>query len=429
VTCNLLGESIFLEIAEGRLRVREVYDIVFTPLQSVQGARLLCLSPHKLISGNTIRLSVARAPGAGAPEDIIYKKPLGCECNFDHISHRFSATVRETSNRLTQMTQSFSAEVIVPEKTVPSAINNKKALDILEGIGTIFELCLPNLQAGVQYIVRLLVEPEKLLGLSDLLPIDLESKVPIEWAQQASIICPKTCHYNICDLLTKARQSPLLADYAAAALALIDADNLRFIMPELHRILLILPAGCEMIGDDAVGCIWCSAIHQLPNYSLAVEWSGGTKHYWTDDVECVARRIWEHLRNWSQGNPKPTEFLTTALGIPHDNCALVANSLCRHNAFRLVDDVRGLFAANDLRDSDQASLFEKVALDSKVRASFRWMGFEIRYRVRFRYVSPAAKRQRKWATEVRPTLALLMSAIALVLSLALIVLKIWIFLK
>lgn len=423
VVCSFIGESVSLRVTDGKLQASEIYDVFFTLTGDAKNSTILCVSPHDLFANGSLTVTASATPGLGGDEDMMYKKPLGCGCSFNHKTREFSVTIRGTSKRQALLTESFSAETIVPQIGIPSQVENKKARAVLEKIGTIFELRLPQLVSGKLYAIRLLVEPQKLLGLPELTKIDLESKHPVEWMQHASLICPTTSHYNVCDMLKQAQSLEPLRKDSTGVLSIIDAQELRIINPELHRILLLFPPGCEMGASDQVGCVWCSANHPLADNSLAVEWTSGTKHYWTDDPECVARRIWEYLFNWSKGNPKPTEFLTTALGIPHDNCSLIVNALVYYGALKIVDQTHGLFGAVELTGADQRRIFRAVAVNPSVKDNFMWMGFEVRYRIRFRYLSEIARKHVKWVTETRPKIAFILSITGICIGLASLLLR------
>ncbi len=405
VTSSFFEESIFVRIVEGRVDVREVYDVFFTPRKDMVAQRLLCISPHDLLGDGDLAVEVLGAPGSGTEDDKVYAKPLGCGHAFDHKTRQFAVGIRGTNRRFAPTVETFAGETITPQVAIPPSIDNERARAIMHEIGTVFELRLPDLSAGTRYAMRLVIQPYKLLGLSGPQPLEFAAtKWPIQWTQHLSIWCPKSCHYNVCDLLRETGKSPSLANDANAILALVDSSDLQILMSEQHRILLILPPGCELGGDDAVGCNWRSGTFPLQDSGLAVEWAGGTKHYWTDDIECVSRRIWEYLSHWSKGNPKPVEFLTTALNVAHENCALVVDGLAELGALELVDQRQGLYKGRDLSPEEQAQKFEALAVDPRVKDSFKWMGYEIRYWVRYRYLSRMARAYHVWTSQVRPVL-------------------------
>lgn len=408
---TLLGESIFLELAGKNVRTREVYDVFFKPDRALSDVRLLCISPHNLISATgDLSVKASPTPGAGGPDDIVYNKPLGAGGQFEPETDRFSVTVHGNV-RSGEQANSFSGKVLTPTPSLPEDLQDEETRLIMEEAGTLFELSLGDLQANQEYIFRLIVKPERLLGVADPRQLMLdESRWPMHWAQYVAVYCPKTCRYNFITMLRQEVEKIAgLKSAASALLSHILKPEMRVRIPELHRIVLVLPTNCELGGEDAVGGVFQSGMHILADSRLGVEWTGGRKHYWTDEIDCVARRVWQYMMDWSQNNPKPKEFLSEALGIPPENCAAVVDGLHEKGLLALADENKGLYRARlDLADNAE-EIFERLAKDKAVLQGFRWMGYEIRYWIRYTYLSEEhrkEKRRHEWRSDIAFWIAL-----------------------
>ena len=96
------------------------------------------------------------------------------------------------------------------------------------------------------------------------------------------------------------------------------------------------------------------------------------------------------------GEPKTKEFMTTALGVQHNNCSLVVDAMEEKKAVVLVDKQKGLYQACPIVEELLAKVLREIATDRKLVDSFAWTGYRIYYAVEYPYLSPRDKRKFVW---------------------------------
>jgi len=398
---KFLGEYIFLEQKDDQLQAREIYDVFLQPLCDWADARILCISPHDLIENGMLRVSAIETPGRGGYDDkVAYETGSGIKCSFDYASHSFTIKVLGGDDPSTlRSPEVYSGEIPQLSISVPQRLaQNSRILEAMSQAGTLFELSLGNLAANHDYAFRLQVTPHRLLGLGDKDYIKETTRDdPGAILMQAlSIFCPKTCRLNFESLVEKAESHESYTDAAASILAFVKDRQLRLFEPARHRILLISPPNSIIEQSTPLACVWWVGVYPLrgSDHRRAYEWAGGTRSYWADHVESLARTIWEYLKEWAAAEPKTKEAITAALNVLHTNCSLVVDALASVGAVVLVDPQRGAYKVVGIEPPKEA--FRAVAANISVRENFDWIGYEIKYAVRYEYINENDHRRIRW---------------------------------
>jgi len=418
VTAELIGEYVFLNFDQGIIKVREVYDVFFTPWADWTDIRFICISPHVLIKDNRLCVSVVAAPGAGGIDDNVYDNPIGFGRKFSVGDPAFSVRICDVRNPANPQIIEVAGKVITPEIRIPSQISNDdSAIEVMSHCGTVFELCLPPLKANTTYSMRLVVEPVELLGLShprNLEEFDLKS-VKINWKQDASITCPKNCLFDYKKLLEQVKKFPEVATAAGAIEAIVSNRELMIIRVKRSRIVLVLPPGCDLYREKTIGCILPVVSATTQDSRFFSEYYGGTEKYFADDIESLGTGIWEYLQQWAKNDPKTKEFITTALGAQHNNCSLLVDCMAKKNLIELVDPQRGLYKARDVSSQVLAIALKDIATDPEISAKFIWAGYRIQFAIQYVYLSKSDRLKFLWI-KIKFRLAFWLAVLGIVLS-------------
>jgi len=419
-TLDLLGHYVFFRFDQGKLQAREVYDLFFTPSSDWDNARFICISPHALIQDNKLLVSAVPAPGAGSQENGVYDSPVGFGREFCPDTQVFSAKIQDLKNLNNPSIFEISGRVIVPEISLPASIeNDPSAIEVMSKCGTIFELRLPQLKANVSYAMRLVLKPFELLGLSS--PRNLDEyelkSINVRWRQNASISSTEHCWSDYWRLLEKTKQtySPFAAS-AATIQAIIADPTLTMTRAKRIRVLLVLPPGCDLYRERAIGTILPLGPVNTPDSRSFYEYYGGIERFWVDDIESLGRGIWSYLRQWAGTEPKTKEQITTTLGVQHDNCCLIVDAMLTKEVVGLVDLKRGLYKACDVSEEKLNRALEDIATDHKVINKFSWAGYIIQFRVEYTYLSRKDKWRLYWQ-KIMPILAFWLALAGVILAL------------
>lgn len=410
----------------GRLAVSQVADFFLTPKSNWGNAKMLCISPHNLVSDGKLTVGAVAAPGAGGPNDIFYKDAHLYEASYKAQEQLFRISLPSPHHSATAAPLDFQGKVITPQAYIPSAISkNDLAMELMEECGTIFELDLGNLKGGMRYAFRLVIQPSGILGLPEVRSQDIKEVdlVLSNWVQDAVIMCPKMCYYNYIEMIERARSQ--LEEYAEAAAiiqTLVRNPQLKLMPVKRGQIVLILPNGAELIADNPAGCIWKVSTYTLSDGQLAVVWATGAEEYWIDDPESVTRRIYKYVRKWGTASPRSKEHVSTATEAGHENSSMIIDEMC--NGGLLTDVGNGRYKAEDKPAPELEEGFRKIAASKKVAETFKWMGFRIDYSVHYRYVSPdelnflSKQRLRRYLTFWIAIIGLIIAIISLIVTLA-----------
>jgi len=391
--------------------------VFFTASEEIQNASLVCISPHDLIREASARISVAAAPGVGSADDLAYNSPVAFGGEFDAKTHVFSAKIADLTKTASPQTVMLIDEVVTPEIFIPAPLRSDVAHAVMGETGTIFELRLRPLDKERMYALRLILEPQRLLGVSQQRPIESRLLTPPGvWSVDLHMICPRTCFFDAVQLLQTTRRLREFAETAAAAENIICDPELRVLGSDYVRIVLVLPPRADLRREHSIGCIVPLGPTALPSGQLVHQWVGGTKRFWVDDVESVARAVWNYLSTWARAEPKSKEAISTALGASHQNCSIVVDSLAEHGAIELADTDRRLYTAKQLSDRTLASITESISRDNKVKNRFEWTGYRVQYQVSYGFLRPRDKARMIWSKLV-PYIALFLAILGLILSL------------
>jgi len=408
VPINLLVETIFVSIVDGRLKAHEVYDIFFKPNANWKDVRILGVSPHKLSDGDQLKVKVSVTPGAGGSDDVFYKDLVLYSGSFDSGTENFTVTLPAHGGPFDTNISEYKGKVIEPTLNTPRRIAEcSAATQIMDEFGTIFEINCPNLEAGNFYAIRLILDPLELLALPDKRPLDVREidEVVSRWMQDASIICPKTCHFNFVELVLGARNDlersrpditvseeelkklETAIDGVNRLLAVINNAALRLMPVTRQQLVLILPRGAELVARTCDGYVWFTNTQVLKDGRIAAVWEAGSEQYWRDDPETIAHFLYDYFKNY--GNvpqcAKKKEEASEAIDAPHDNCSLIVDSLCQEGALRDVGG--GKYIVISKQPEELTAICQAVACSEKVYTEFKWKGFQVRYSLQYRYLS------------------------------------------
>jgi len=397
---KMMGEYMFLHLEGGVLHVREVYDIFFRPLNDWNDAKFVCISPHDLVSGGSLAVTMVPTPGAGSDDDNVYKAGTGRDPTFDPDTGRFSVRVERATPGLFMPTlATYSGTVILPTIQTPARTQQDRISPaIMMRCGTIFELLLGNLSGQTDYAIRLVVQPYRLLGLPERRRVEdiANSETNPSWEQEGSIYSPHLCRLNIHRLLHKAREVTEFANSVANIQTIVGSDRLVTTVANRHRILVILPPNSSIDRETPMGCIWPVGVFTLPDNRRAAEWGGDTETYWMDDIESASREVWNYLSKWASAEPKTKEAVTAALGLLHTNCSLIIDALHELNA---VEEIRApilSYRAATISLEQRDLVCRELVTKPPVIKGFYKTGFHIRYYVHYNYLTTREQRRLKW---------------------------------
>jgi hypothetical protein len=428
VRVSFVGEYVFVTERRGAIQTREVYDVFFRVSRNWAGARLLCLSPHRLIGDDGIlHVSAVATPGAGGPDDIVYHAGIATDATYDPDTcvMNISVLAQETNDPV----ETFKGTVIVPEIGLPGTLANNPQLAgirvFMAEAGTLFEVRFKgDLQGGKDYMFRLVLDPVGLLGLPKRQVHQSPGLVETHgvWEQDATIYCPRTCRRNFEHFLELARDLPANAAAGAGIETAMVAGTqppLRplTVLPGLHRIAMALPVQSTIERESAPGAIYMVGTYALPNPDGRpfVEWLGGTRNCRCDDVEKLSRDIFCYLRDWAKSEPKRKEDVSTALNAPHDLCSQLIGCL---QAAGIVHEPRsGYYQACDGVSPDKlADACEGIALNRASNCRLPWRGYEIKFCLIYRSLSTWWGCYLAWWYAHRATVALTIGALGLLLG-------------
>lgn len=426
-TIDLLGEYIYLSIDdEGHVQVREIYDVFFTPRDDWPDLRLLCLSPHDLVSGGNLAVQSQDAPGMRPEDRVIYNPTMGCEASYDPPSQVFSVKVPGVTDRFRPIQEKHAGVAISAQVSVPNQVQNDPgAVDVMIVSGTVFEVALGNVEAGKTYALRLEITPYDLLGLPDRNSLGMEPYP--QWSQEAYILGPKLCHFNCISTLHDIQQKQS-GTPAAVGAAIIDGTisnehHPRVLVPlSHHRILLLSEPPTLVDPRSPVGCVTPVGASNVQQRNVATEWAGGTGTYWIDDIECTAEKIWVYLSVYAAAEAKSKEAITAALGLSHDNCGLIVNALVQAGA--VCETSANLYQAIDLPESQRKQIFEALATDEHLIEEFLWRCYQISYLCTYPYLSPEDAR-RLWWRRIKQDWGFWLAVVGVILSLVGLLLQWW----
>lgn len=420
---DLLGEYIGLSIGpDGSLRAREVYDVFFAPRGDWEDFRLLCLSPHNLLREQNLCVRPVYPPGAGNEDDrLFYSSRLGCTAVYSADTSESSVEVPGLgTDQLTPIREHYSGVALTPQARVPAEIaGDPTALEVMGGVGTVFELLFPvGVKKGKRYVFRLEVTPPFILGLPE--RIKVQDEPTPRWNQEASIVGPKTCRFNFLSNLDAIKGNLVAAPAANMIKAAISNEQrYRATVPlGRHRILLAWQPPVVVDPRAAIGCMAPVGIYSLDNRHAAAEWSGGSKSYWKDDIESAAREIRQYLLDYAGGEAKSKEAISAAFQAPHDNCSLLVDALAATNppAVCCVSGKVNQFQAGPLSLQDQERVFESLATNRELHRRFRWNCFQVGYSLKYDYAS-RHDRSRIWWRSFKQRWAFWIALVSLSLSL------------
>lgn len=398
---DFFGEYIFFDVVEGNLVPREVYDIFFRVDTARSGLRLLAISPHDLVRGHQLAVEAITSPGAGSSDDIVYRQGTGRSAAWDPPSRTFEIVVSQGDHPFNRKDVAHIGHVVVPNLAIPERLRTQPIQDIMANTGTVFELLFQDLEPDMQYAIRLVVRPNRLLGFNERRPEESEAgEYPSGWWwQDFKIYCSKTCQFNFNQLVAKLRERREFAEAAGTIQAEVQDSRLALVPFDNHRIGVVCPPNAAI--DAAHPCGWAMS---LGMFSLVVlgraprrlmEWLSGSQMYWVDDVQSFAKGIWTYLNDWANtpGGAKRKEEITAALNISHENCSLVVDGLCRYGALQCQGTA---YYASGLSENAKREVFARMARDPAVVEHFFWTGYELTYSIRFYYLSYHDLRARKW---------------------------------
>ena len=389
-TMELMGEYVFLQFNQGQIQAREVYDFFFSVSADWSEPMLICISPHNLLSNGVLRVAPVAGPGAGGPDDAVYESPVGFGREYEPHGRIFSIQIHDVKNPNSPTTIKIGGRVIIPEISIhPDIQNDKSANEVMSACGTVFQVHLPNLQANENYAMRLVIEPVELLGLTSPRSLDQFDVKPYKamWRQDAEIKCPKNCWLEYKGLLEQTRhKKPDLASSALAIEAMIVDQALTITRTKRHRIVIVVPRGCDIYRDNAMGCIVPLGPVSTEDGRLFYEYYGGIEKFWIDDIESLGRGVWHYLMKWA-GEPKTKEFMTTALGVQHNNCSLIVDAMVKKGAVILVNKQKGLYQGCPMLEEQLSRILEGIATDQAIVSRFVWAGYRIYYAVEYSYLS------------------------------------------
>ena len=397
VTIKLLIENIFLSLHDGTLKAHEVYDVFFTLKEPWKDARILGVSPHDLLHGKSLNMRSVTSPGAGGPDDIFYKDAVLYTVLYNENDNDLSISVPSGNDEFLAETECFRGTVIRPDILIPKWIaQDKLALELMKEAGTVFELALGDLEAHVDYVFRLIIDPEILQGMPEKRTQDIEEvdEIVSNWVQDGVISCPKNCRFNFLSQIAEGREVPEYAE-ASATIQGVVADSSMRLMPVRRRyIVLVVPRRAELIGKTSEGLIWAVSTHTLSDGRPAAVWAAGADQYWIDDPESVADRIYRYCMSWALARPKTKEEVSIAIGTSHENCSLVINALCKYGGIAEAGDAK--YRPLNHPKAKLEEIFEKVAATQEVVKNFRWKGYQIRYSVHYRYATIKDVKRIRW---------------------------------
>jgi hypothetical protein len=420
VTIHLLGEYIYLRLDGQTVRAKEVYDFFFSVSSDWDKPRLVLVSPHVLIDEeNRLHVKPSTTPGSNQDEEDFYSHPIGFGCKFDPTQRIFSAKICNTKKTATPQTLTLAGEVIVPTVSVNATIENDlSALEVMSSCGTTFELSLPSLQANKVYAMRLTVKPVELLGLNEARNLEQFGLDPVRpnWIQDAVVTCPKNCWFDYKQLLQRTKEDlPDLKPAADAIAAIVTDTRLTIARIERARIVLAAPMSWRLVRGQSMGCITPGGIPVTKSPNVYTEYYGGIETYWTDDVIKVGQAIYTYLSRWAAGDPKTKEYITTALGIQHENCSLLVDKMAERQIIEIVDAVRGLCRVRKTEERLLYDVLEDIAKDPDVNAKFDWSGYRIPFTVQYAYLNVSDQRRLDWARKL-PKVALWLALIGIVVA-------------
>ncbi|MBN1974270.1 MAG: hypothetical protein JW787_11560 [Sedimentisphaerales bacterium] len=388
IPIKLLTEQVFLSLKKGELCTHEVYDIFLTPKKKWNNAKIFCISPHNLISddGNLLVQIVSFSDSSGQ-DDFFYNNSPSFKSDYNSDTESFTINFPSGRNGFTLGIDSFTGKVLIPTISIPNSIkSNTRALELMEDCGTLFELSLGNLEAGNDYMFRIVIDPKERQSLPEKRTQDIEELdgALTNWVQDSIIPCPKTCRFNFIHHIKVSQDIQEYTEAGSIIKELVSNQNMRLMPVKLQQVILILPVNAELIVRNPEGCIWEVSTHTLLDSRFAAVWSGGVDQYWIDDPESIAQKIFEYCRNWGKDRPKTKEEISIVLAASHENCSLIIDELCRYGALNQISPVR--FSAVDRSEDELSEIFESVASSQDVVANFGWRGYQIRYSVQYRYL-------------------------------------------
>jgi hypothetical protein len=424
ITFELLAEHVFLDIKEGKLHTRVVYDLIFSLPNIWENPEFICINPNILLKDGKLKVEVVDAPGAESADDVVYDIPVGFGKGFDVNTHTFSVKVIDLAKPESPRIIDLYGEVV---KTPKILIPDNMASDILAArimseCGTVFKIHLERLEANKNYAMRLVIEPVELVGLSEPRNLDMFGLMPIKinWTQAATITCHKNCWFNCKKLLARtALLSKELAARAAAIEAMISDDKLKMARVKRSRITLIVPAGFSIIREKSQGCISSMGPVSTKDSREFFLYAGGIEPHWIDDVESFGLHIWGYMSQYAKADPKSKEYITTALGVDHKNVSLLVDSFVMHKPplLEIADSKGGLFKALDVPEDEAQNIIRDIASDSRITKQFNFIGYVIPFTVKYQYLNLWNRLRFIWE-RTKPLLAFWLALISVILGAA-----------
>ncbi len=409
-----LVEQIWLVVsADGRCRSEEVYDVFFKAPGANKGdsgtksPTILCISPHNLTATDgQLLVTVEPFPGRGNSHDRVYS--LGAKYNPNEQT--FTAELRSTTEAFQPGTDKCAGTVVCPRIRIPKQLGTESATrQILERIGTFFEVQLENLEPDNNYALRLVVRPDRLNLPTE--PMNISEVGGVEgtdWEQDLSIIAPTVLFSNlqtIVEHLSKTDASAVvpIQTVLSPARGHGSAKEWKVALVRRHRLFVIFPPGCSLIDRGNPGCAWFVGAGQfvhtdattspIPIPMRMMEWAGGTERYPGDDPFEVAKKILSWVREWGSADSKTKEEITTSLRLNHGNVSLLVNELAK--AQLLKDDGKGRYtvgskcewSTRQIDDGKADQELQKIASSQSIVRAFVFSGFEIKYTLSYKYES------------------------------------------
>lgn len=424
---EFLGESVFLDAREDGLEVKEIYDVFFQLGEAWPNPRIRCISPQNLLSEEGLAVEAIDVPGVTPEDSIIYNYGAGLGSTYDAPKHSFSIRVLVADNLddpTLRTEETISGRVLQPRFEIPSNLTQDPLCKaILAESGTVFDVALDDLVAGVMYAVRLVVKPHHLIGSPERFPCGrLEPGLPITvWCQDLSIYCPRTAVRNFAQYVRRAEKDSTFAQAAARIRTVVEDDQLHILPVNNHRLMVVSPVGGQIARDDCPGAVLAGPMVSLlddakPDYRRIAEWSGGCQTYWQDDIESFARGIWAYVSEFAAADGKTKEEVTAAISAQHHgNCSMLMDALASRGALKK----EGLaYRASPLPDEEGIrKVTYKIATDSRVKEAFSWVGFKIRCSLTYTYMGVVAVRKVRWY-QFKLTTAWWIAIISLIVSTA-----------
>jgi hypothetical protein len=446
VPLDLMVEGVFMSVASGKLTAHEVYDIVFRLNTAWKDARILAVSPHCLAENGGLRARVSVTPGAGGQDDVFFSDMVLYNTSYHESTQEVHLTLPAHGNPLQTGTTKYSGKVIEPTLAIPRSIaQSPAACQIMTEFGTVFELNCGDLEADRPYAIRLVLDPLQLLALPDRRPLDVKEidEIVSRWVQHATIICPKTCHFNWVKLaagtkhnLELARQDPNISvsdldaaiEGVARILGVVTDEALRLMPIRRHQIVLVVPNRSELVAKTPDGYVWFTDSYELKDGRIAAVWEAGSDQFWRDDPEMTARVLCDYFQKYANVKEcaKTKEEASEAINAAHDVCSLIIDGL--HNKGALLEMGGGRYIAANKSEQQTIELCQAVAASSKISTDFKWKGFQIRYSLQYRDLSEedaVLLKKLRWRRDWSYYLAVLGIVLALLSMVVSIVTLVW----